>query len=59
MTVATIVVIVIGLLLIGVSFLLTSNKDEKAEAEEKTTPGLRDELSEADKKQLDHIRHIA
>ena len=54
MTVATIIALGIGLVLIVVSFLLTG-KDEKTEEEaavERTTPGLREELTEADKKQL-------
>ena len=51
MTTATIIVLSIGVILIIVSFLLTG-KDEAEEAEEKTTPGLREELTEADKKQL-------
>ena len=51
MTAATIIVLSIGVILIIVSFLLTG-KDSAEEAEEKTTPGLREELTEADKKQL-------
>ena len=51
MTVATIIVLVIGVILIVVSFLLTG-KEEKVEVEEKTTPGIPSELTEADKKQL-------
>ena len=51
MTVATIIVLVIGVILIVVSFLLTG-KDGDGNAEEKTTPGLREDLTEADKRQL-------
>ena len=51
MTIATIIALSIGLILIIISFVMTG-KDTEAEAEEKTTPGLREELTEADKKQL-------
>ncbi len=54
MTVATIVVIAIGLIIIIVSFMLTG-KDEAETEEEKTTPGLREELTDADKRQLKRL----
>ena len=54
MTVATIVVIAIGLVIIIVSFMLTG-KDEAVTEEEKTTPGLREELTDADKRQLKRL----
>ena len=54
MTVATIVVIAIGLIIIIVSFMLTG-KDEAVTEEEKTTPGLREELTDADKRQLKRL----
>ncbi len=54
MTAATIIALGIGLVLIVVSFLLTGKDEAKEEeaAVEKTTPGLREDLTEADKKQL-------
>ena len=51
MTAATIIVLVIGVILIVVSFFLTG-KSEETEQEERVTPGMPDELTEADKKQL-------
>ena len=52
MTTETIIVLAVGVILIIVSFLLTGKDNEEEEKEEKTTPGLREELTEADKKQL-------
>ena len=53
MTIATIIVLAVGLLLILISFLLTGKGEPEEEAvEEKTTPGLREDLTDADKKQL-------
>ena len=52
MTTETIIVLAVGVILIIVSFLLTGKDNEDEEKEEKTTPGLREELTEADKKQL-------
>ena len=52
MTLATIIVLSVGVILIIVSFLLTGKDSGEEETEERTTPGLREELTEADKKQL-------
>ncbi|MBO6162607.1 MAG: hypothetical protein J6O53_05045, partial [Eubacterium sp.] len=51
MTAATIIVLVIGVILIVVSFFLTGSSEETPQ-EERMTPGMPDELTEADKKQL-------
>ena len=51
MTTTTIVLLIIAVIVIAISFIITPG-DNAEDAEEKTTPGLREELTEADKKHL-------
>ena len=51
MTTTTIVLLIIAVIVIAISFIITPG-DNAEDAEEKTTPGLREELTEADKKTL-------
>ena len=51
MTTTTIVLLIVAIIAIVISFVITPG-DNAEDAEEKTTPGLQEELTEADKKHL-------